>query len=412
MTTKNSFMKVVLMITVMIGSAIRAESPNRMSEQSRFDELMSAAEKAVRENEQKGAANKNNDKINPEDAKFGSGMAQGIFENQTAGVQGPLNNETRNNSNSREDGLLDMQSQASTGAGLAVGIGAAMMATGVPMSLDIFNIPRMVAGLELIAKGAIEIAQGASLASDANNYNSQRNTLNGGESVAGFTAPQIPVDNEQLKGLLQGTGISPDEFRSRLASGEFQSSADILKALGKEVDAEALKEGQKLAEIQMGGIIAKAKEELDLKSPATVTADPKNEKEGASGGSQNATASNSSNPSDSSSDKKDSESLASGNSSDKNITQEPHNRENRSLASTKPNGSDNDFMAMYNKLFGAGAKGVSEEDKALFRQQLAEMGISLPIKGISIFSLARRQFIDFGEYRRAMKQKQTRVAKR
>jgi len=416
MTTKNYTMKVALIIAMMIGSAVRAENPNRMNEQSQFDDWMSAAEKAIRENEQKGAINNNNDKLNPQDTKFGSGMAQGIFQKQTEGVQGPLNNEARNNSNSREDGLLDMQSQASTGAGIAIGLGATMIATGIPMSLDIFNIPRMVAGLELIAKGAIEIAQGASRSESANQYQGQRGMLNDSPSLEKPTGPNIPIADEDLKKLLEKTDMTPEEFKKRLASGEFKTGADILRAIGRDVDPETLKEGQNTALSMMGDMFEKAKAETKTTINDTVTA-KKETSEESSSHEEGAQAKYNQNPETQKSESLD---VADNNKNSEKMQRksgEPASQSSKSssreIASTEKGAAGtNDFASLYSKLFGQGADGDLAAERNRFRQELAEMGISLPVKGVSIFALAHRQYHEFGKYRKALPRKQARVAQR
>lgn len=411
MATVKNITKILITLSVLAHPSSYAENKSEEAYETNFKNSTQASERAAAENAAKVAAQEGaNQAHNRPAEQMSSGMAQDIFNQQTSGITDTGLNRERE---SREDVLQDMATRADTGAGLAIGIGTAMIATGIPMSMDIFNIPRMVAGLELIAQGGIELAQGASNAASANSYNSQRDVLNNKISGEGFAPPQIPLSDEQLNPLLKGTGISPEEFRGRLASGEFKSAADILKALGKEVDPEMLKEGQKIANVEMGGIFSKAQSELDPKNAKTIHANNEKEKdkekESSLGAGQGTAASNS-NPSDS--EKKDNDSKQSELASEGKSSAEKTSTGFHRTDLSKSVAGNNDILSLYNKLFGPGAKGISDSERAQFRQELAEVGISLPIKGISIFALARRQYSDFGEYRKVTKSKQTRVARR
>ncbi len=408
MATRSNIMKAALVLTILISSIGRSENQSGdFSEQAGFNELLRASEQAIQRN-QRDVAN-NDYSQNNAVQKFGSGMAQGLFKKQTQGVEETKNNAERNNSNSREDLLLDMGSQADTGAGIAMGLGAAMIGTGIPMSMDILNIPRMVAGIELIAKGAMELAQGASRAGSANNYGNQRGTLNSSLNPSGVSNSNFQIDNANLNKLLENSSISPEEFKSRLASGEFQSGADILKALGKEVDPELMKEGQGLANQMMGEMFAKAQEETKSTKPKTITVNNDPKKEDLNGEQGVSLSFNRS--------AKDSRELASVKSEDE-FGKNSLSNNNNSLHLLKDHpelekgDSRDDVGTLFSKLFGVGDKGGLEAERDLFRQELAAMGISLPVKGVSIFALVHRQYNEFGKYRKSFKQKQTRIARR
>lgn len=319
------------------------------------------------------------------------------------------NNEEENERTSREAKIADAQNQGELGAGLAAGVGAALIGTGIPMlvtGIVTGNIPLAVAGTDLIAKGGMELAQSGENRAGAIANSNQRDLLNGQSGQGSLQTTLDPLNNPQLNKVLADAGVNAENFKERLASGEFKNGTDVMKALGMPVDSNATTEGSRLANEKMNFIFdSAAKKQAEL-AANTITAkkddDGKKQEESGSFGSPSGTKNSNSRELASSS--------LGESASSKNSLAIDNKTGLNSLGHTNEGDSKGgmDVNSLFTKMFGKGSEIDAEAQRSLVRQELGKMGIQLPIKGVSIFGLAHRQYGEFAKTRANRKRVATR----
>ena len=341
---------------------------------------------------------------------YGEGLAGQIFQEkyqQSTDGKEVTNNKERNNSKSREDLADDAKTQGATGAGVAAGLGITLFMTGLRMSL----VPELIthlAGVDLMAKGALELAQAAANGQGAGYNSGQKEQLNGTQRVTDMLSGTDLLNNPDVQKALDKQGITPEEFKSLVSNAQTQSGSDMMKGGGGDLDPEISAKAQELANEQMSSIFASVipKENGVLSSTITASADKENEKK--SDGSEEGTANSNSlvsggwAHSDDKASSKDASFLNSNSEKSfllaqkKNtdsLSQNLGNSENKSASSSG-------FEAMLNKLFGKSDSTLVEKNEIL--QGLSQLGIQLPVKGFTVFDLAHRNYRKFGKSRRMM----------
>lgn len=334
---------------------------------------------------------------------FGNGLSTSIVSQNVADTSEVSNNEERNNTNSREDLAYDAQDQGAKGSGIAYATGAVLLSIGIPMSLSLEPIT-MAAGIDLIAKAGMEFAQGAQNAEGANYNADQRATLNGTQAAFITPVPAEITNNPDLDKLLADSGVNADDFKSKLASGEFQSGADIMRALGKNFDPEVVAQAESLANDKMGAIFAGAKSQTSELGANTITASDDTSKANSAGNNSQTDSGNSLAQKNYGSNSQAGRELASSQPSDKQvkaITPNSKASQAEGLAANQAGagkGGADGFQAMLNKMLGHGDASVVEKNMLL--QGLVSRGIQLSVKGVSIFDLAHRNYKSFGKTRK------------
>lgn len=297
--------------------------------------------------------------------------------------------------NSREKQAQDSFSQSSQGATVAGVLGAALLATGIPMMMSLDPVVAW-AGADLVAKGALELGQAAANQDAATANNNQKQILNGADPFSLSPAAQNSLNNPELDKALSEAGVNAEQFKQRLASGEFKSGADILAALGKPVDAETLVKAQQLSDSKVSAVFADAKKKMEESAPKTITAEIEAKNKSVEGS-----------ESDSKSASKSGRELASNEKNemaqDTQSSVNPQEPKENHLATTQKDAdkkgtpSGFDMNSLLSKMFGSGSLMDSSDQKAILRQVLGQMGIQLPVQGVSIFALAHRQYSEFGK---------------
>jgi hypothetical protein len=324
---------------------------------------------------------------------MGNGLSDGIISskltNPSEAAQ-PLDDQ-----NTREQQAQDSFRQSSQGATVAGVLGAALLATGIPMIMSLDPVVA-AAGVDLMYKGGLELEQWTANQDAATANNNQKQILNGADPFSLSPAAQNALNNPELDKALSDAGVNAEQFKQRLASGEFKSGADILAALGKPVDAETLAKGQQLADSKAAAIFADAKKKIEESTPKTITAEIEAKNKSVEGS-----------ESDSNSNSKSGRELASNEKNemaqDIKSSVNPQEPKENHLATT-PKDSDKkgtssgfDMNSLLSKMFGSGSLMDSSDQKAVLRQVLGQMGIQLPVQGVSIFALAHRQYSEFGK---------------
>ena len=340
---------------------------------------------------------------------WANGISDQVVSDNVPSESEVKNNEERNNDNSREDKALDAQNQGELGAGLAAGVGAALLGTGIPMlvtGIVTGNIPLAVAGSDLIAKGGMEFAQSAENKEGASANSNQRAQLNGDAGQGSLQTTADALNDPQLNKVLADAGLNAENFKERLASGEFKNGTDVMKALGMPVDSNATSEGERLANEKMNFIFDSATKKQAELAANTITAkkddDGKKQEESGSFGSPSGTK-------NSNSRELASSSLGESASSKNSLGLDKKTGLN-SLDHTNEGDSKGgmDVNSLFTKMFGKGSEIDAEAQRSLVRQELGKMGIQLPIKGVSIFGLAHRQYGEFAKTRANRKRVATR----
>jgi hypothetical protein len=293
---------------------------------------------------------------------------------------------------SREQQAQDAFKQASAGEGIANALGGIFFGA----AMEQMAIGNWAEGGILLDMSIKEFEQAGVNRQAAESNNSQKQILNGADPFSLSPAAQNALNSPELDKALSDAGVNPNQFKQQLASGELKSASDILTALGKPVDAESLAKAQQFADSKAAGIFSEAQKKMEETGAKTLTADG------------NASSKNSeSSAGETAATSKGGRELASNEKSDKSAeTQETEKsqaaKENH-LAST-PKDSDKkvassgfDMNSLLSKMFGSGSLMDSSDQKAVLRQVLGQMGIQLPVQGVSIFALAHRQYSEFGK---------------
>lgn len=165
----------------------------------------------------------------------GESLAGGIV-NRTVHGADEVKADPGIDSNGREYKAANADSTGKTGTAMAIATGSALMATGVPMSMSI--IPSVAAaGRILIAKAGMEFAQaGVDAASSAKNGAQNKQLRNKADDSPGSQtttdAIKKAMNSPELDKLLSERGISSDDFKDRMARGEFQDAESVGRAIG------------------------------------------------------------------------------------------------------------------------------------------------------------------------------------
>jgi hypothetical protein len=322
-----------------------------------------------------------------------NGLSNSIFNQNAADPNSIQDNSAEDKVNSRESNALDAKQQGDTGAGVALATGITLISIGIPMTLSIEPIT-IAAGYDLIAKGGMELAQAAQNSQGASYNGDQRAILNGSQPLS--TIPQLgeALNNPELDKALANAGVDADDFKSRLSNGEFQSGADVMQALGKDVDPDVMAQAQSLSNEKFGSVIAEATPKVSELNGDTITAAKGNEDRFQNGGTTFGNFQNSSTKSRNIASSV--ESVLAESSLSKGSVQAKGDGSVKS-GEEKEAKLDN-FNQMLSKMFGNHDVGLVEKNS--LRQDLAQMGIQLPVKGVSIFAMAQRNYRHFSKNRK------------
>lgn len=299
--------------------------------------------------------------------------------------------------NSREALSNDAFERGKSGEELAGAMGGALLGTGSALLIQgiiEMNPIKQAAGSTLMSMGNLELIQAG--------YNKEGKKLNDNQTAQlnnqMFSTPAGAevagaLNNPDLDKALNKAGVDADEFKSKLAAGEFKTGADIMRALGKEVDSETAANAKTLVDQELNKAFGEVQSQMGGVPADTITASDEN-KRGASENSSGGFSNGSSN-----SESRELASIESSSNSPSNLAGRSNNVLNKNeLAQMKADhekGSSNGFQDMLNKMFGANNASMVEKNTLL--QNLTGMGIQLPVKGVSIFDLARRKYRKFGE---------------
>ncbi len=127
--------------------------------------------------------------------------------------------------------------KAGTGAGAHAGIGAALLAAGIPMAASI--IPAVhAAGIALIIKAGMEFAQAGADRGVQDQNMGQDNLIaqqadQGGQQLTSSNAQVAIPAPPELEKMLADRGINSDDFMQKLTSGKLNSAELLKDALGE-----------------------------------------------------------------------------------------------------------------------------------------------------------------------------------
>lgn len=161
--------------------------------------------------------------------------------------------------NSRKNAAATAGKSAGTGQAVHAAIGGTMIGIGTPMSMSIEPVTK-AAGLDLIAKGIIELAQSGADSGVKDKNNDQRDLLTQKANQEGRQATNSAVQNAiagnpDLAKVLSDRGINPENFGKSVDSGELNSPSSIMQALGgNEFTPEQMEAASQIAESKMGEV--------------------------------------------------------------------------------------------------------------------------------------------------------------
>jgi len=166
--------------------------------------------------------------------------------------------------NSRKNAAGTAGKSSGTGQAAHAAIGGTMIGIGSPMMASIDPIVR-AAGIDLVTKGIIELAQSGADAATKDKNNAQRDLLaqnanQGGTQAKGNEIAKAVAGNAELNKLLSDKGINPEAFANSVQSGELQDPASITQALGgsPELSSEQAEQAAAMASSQMGQVFDEA----------------------------------------------------------------------------------------------------------------------------------------------------------
>jgi len=203
-----------------------------------------------------GGGNANGDTI---DLGGGSGLANSIASPIINSYDPNAINYTDGEAadNSRKNAAATAGKSSGTGQAVHAAIGGTMIGIGTPMSMSIEPITK-AAGLDLIAKGIIELAQSGADSGVKDQNNAQRDLLTQKANQEGKQATAVSdaiANNPDLSKALSDRGLNPESFGRSVDSGELNSPSSIMQALGgSEFSPEQLDAASKIAESHMGQI--------------------------------------------------------------------------------------------------------------------------------------------------------------
>jgi len=324
---------------------------------------------------------------------MGNGLSDSIIKDKLTDPS--VANQPIDEQTSREQKAEQASSQERAAEGTAAVLGGLLLGIGHSMTPSLDPVVR-AAGWDLVAKGWLELGQADANKKAAAANDNQKQILNEADPFSLSPAAQNSLNNPELDKALSEAGVNAEQFKQRLASGEFKSGADILAALGKPVDAETLVKAQQLSDSKVSAIFADAKKKMEESAPKTITAEIEAKNKSVEGS-----------ESDSKSASKIGRELASNEKNE--MAQDTQSRVNpqepkeNHLATTQKDAdkkgtpSGFDMNSLLSKMFGSGSLMDSSDQKAILRQVLGQMGIQLPVQGVSIFALAHRQYSEFGK---------------
>ncbi len=180
-------------------------------------------------------------------ASGGEGAASKIAAGMVSDGSKVVDSTATNKNQGREQKAADSASQSGTGKGVAIGTGAALMATAIPMLASIDPATRAT-GAALMAKAGLEFAQAAAdggtqkankAQEDLLRSNSDQNigqasqaaNEQGKKDVQNQVANAV-AGNADLQKVLGQNGVNADDFAKQFASGGLLSPEAILSATG------------------------------------------------------------------------------------------------------------------------------------------------------------------------------------
>ena len=337
---------------------------------------------------------------------LGNGLSDAILDRNLTKSE-VQDDSAQNQANSRESNARNAENQGNTGAAIALATGVSLISIGVPMTLSIDPVT-VAAGYDLIAKGGMELAQAAKNGEGASYNHGQKCTLNPGSSEcssqgnSSFSQIEQALNDSEINEALAKTGVNVDDFKSRLANGGFESGADVARALGKDVDPEVMRQAQELSNQKLASAVSDGLAKANELAGNTITAD-KNSTQASDGSGTGQLSNGVGSQARSLASESAAGSLAQSDNFQKVIT--PEGRKTEEKNSDQGEGSSR-FNSVLSKWFGNHSGDTTE--KNLIRQDLAQLGIQLPVKGVSIFAMAHRKYREFGKTRKTG----TRVARR
>lgn len=325
---------------------------------------------------------------------YSNGISAGIAGNHLLGADA-VKDDPMLNKLGREHKANEAAGNGLAGGIVATSLGGTFMGIGVPMLYSPI-LPVQLAGADLIAKGAQELAQGiTNIATAGNNNNQEQVLINDAAQKArqevDFSKLAQQMKTPELDKVLNERGINPQSFKEKAITGQLNSPAEALKALGVNtpVTDKDIAEAMKISESQSGEIFAGSMNKKD--STATLISDESKEKEmGVSTGIRTAVESSGAKaagpPSGGSN---------LGGSSLLSILQ------GQAVAGGEAKGKEAAVFDAQGMLAGflKNGLGLSPAD-AILRDKLLRAGISWGTGVANIFHLAHRKYRSFGKWRK------------
>lgn len=335
----------------------------------------------------------------------GSALADSITQKTVQSADQVVEN-TLNASRGREYKAADAANQGNKGSSAAIGTGSALMSTAIPMLAS--PIPSVVAaGAILMSQAAMEFAQAGadSESSGANNAQNQLLTNQvGGQTGQQSTADQIKagMNNPDLDKLLGDRGINSEDFKNRMANGEFQSPESVRAAIGDKntYSADDLSAANTLADNSLNDVFKEVHGSEALGEMASQSVGMNEKLEAGSPGSESFA---------SAVGMQGSPNLS---SSDLPATASTFIEGSLKVLGLKGNSKDAlgaggkdgafDAKAILAKLIGKeAAELLGGKMPGFLKNALAKAGIIVPTSKLTIFQTAHRNFRGFGKWRRS-----------
>ncbi len=337
-----------------------------------------------------------------------SGLANGLSSGMVSNPNTIVDGSAQNAVSGLENKYNNASQQANAGQGAAIGAGAAMMGTGVPMLVSPI-IPVMVAGAVLVSQAAMEFAQaGADQGASNSNLGNESNLTNptnqiSSQASAAEQAASMLGQNQQLLNLLNQQGVDPNSFIQGVANGSLNTPNAVLAALGQNpATPDQLAEASAIA----SGSMPSSNPLAELPHLGMSDSESSNAQDSAGGGSTSSSSSGSmpnygNNPTTGS----PTDVLASTLQQLKNgepLTASQAALVNEAMQDGKLNLADANLVT---QLFGVTSNELKEKDAAAKNMALMSLGIT-PVtpgargqKGNNIFQLARQNYRSFKKWR-------------
>lgn len=207
--------------------------------------------------------------------------ADSITSGITAKAGNPQDYTTENSTRGRENKANKSKNGANTGAIVAAIAGAGLVAAAVPKLAS--GVPTEIAiGAALMAKAGLEFAQSAASAKTGGQNGAQEGALRlaydeSKSNVSAASAAQIQnqvaqtiAQNPELASTLQQRGVDPQQFASQLASGQIQSTDQVLSAMKNNVaiDANTMAQAEAAATAHTTQAVGEAMAKVSLQENA------------------------------------------------------------------------------------------------------------------------------------------------